>query len=534
MLERVRLTTLACLLWLIGCLSGFSAELTAEAPELVIVCPDRFLPALQPYLLWRHQQGVLATVVPSGCSAAEVQKNILSVAGFGQTRFVFLIGDCVIGRSDGNCHAESEVPTWYPSSSVAVKWGSTPDLADDSRYGDLTGDGLPNAAVGRIPVKQPEELVAYLRRVRAYEESADFGTWRRDIILTAGVGGFGMLADAAIQTVTRNLITTALPTFAKTHVTYAGENSPFNPGADCFHDAVLDRYCQGAAFWVYAGHGNITELDRVPRGPHGRAVLSNQDLHKLQLPQGRLPIALLLACYTGAFDATEDCLAERLVLCEHGPVAVIAGSRVTLPYGNVAIASGLIQAIFEEENAERLGDAWLAALTELVTESDSDKALSQRRGAIDALAGLLSPTKSDLPGERREHLGLYNLLGDPAIGLRRPLRFPLETRSQTVAGTKVTVKTASPITGQLTISLQRTPGSHVQGETPLDCYRCANEIETTLLSRQVQAGQQLTVAVPIPPQHAGVMHLVAHIKNADRFAVGVSRIMVVQANPNAD
>ena len=36
------------------------------------------------------------------------------------------------------------------------------------------------------------------------------------------------------------------------------------------------------------------------------------------------------------------------------------------------------------------------------------------------MAGVLSPSPVDLDGERREHVLMYQLIGDPLLHLRRP------------------------------------------------------------------------------------------------------------------
>ena len=71
------------------------------------------------------------------------------------------------------------------------------------------------------------------------------------------------------------------------------------------------------------GHGLPTELDRVRRHAGSEPILSVADVPKLRCPV-RSPLAVFVACYTGAFDARADSLAEELLLAEQGPIAVVA------------------------------------------------------------------------------------------------------------------------------------------------------------------------------------------------------------------
>lgn len=520
--------------WLAGLLIvGFSlqsvraVEPVAVQPlaDAVVVCPSAFRDAVAPWVARRTADGLSVRVVDSAASSAEVLQQIGQAASVEKTRFIVLVGDCTVGRSDGGSDPRFEVPTLHQAAGVTAAWGTTPQLPGDTFYGDLDADGLPDAVVGRIPVDSPQQLDAYIQRIVAYEDSTDFGSWRQRVLFTAGVGGFGFLADAAIESVTRSMITGSLPASTRTHVTYASPTSPFNPGLDRFHEAVLQQYASGARFWVYAGHGWITELDRVPQTKAGRAVLTVNDMDRLQLNGAPPPIALMFACYTGAFDANQDCLAEHMVLADEGPIAVLAGSRVTLPYGNAAVATGLIRAVYENRS-ERLGDAWLTSLRELATLSKNDAELSKRRAVIDTLAGLISPTAADLPAERREHMQLYNLLGDPTLRLRHPETVAIEVDGKAAQGDTIEIRGQTPLAGPLSITLHRAIGSLPPGTTPDQRYRLANQTEITRVELDVETAGAFQTRLTLPADSAGTLHIIAHIKNADRYAVGDARILV--------
>ena len=47
-------------------------------------------------------------------------------------------------------------------------------------------------------------------------------------------------------------------------------------------------------------------------------------------------------------DAPNGCLGEELLLAEEGPVAGIAATRVTMPYGNTIMACELLRACFKD------------------------------------------------------------------------------------------------------------------------------------------------------------------------------------------
>ncbi len=495
-----------------------------DGPDLLIVAPDAFRDAAQPLIARRRSEGLAVEVIPSAAAADRLRDQIRQAAVPGKTRFILLLGDCGLGRSNGATDTAWEVPTLHRPAAVTAAWGTTERLPGDTFYGDFDQDGRPDAVVGRIPVDTPAQLSAYITRLVAYEDSNDFGPWRQRVALTAGVGGFGFLADAAIESVTRSMITGSLPAWTRTHVTYASPTSPFNPGLEQFRESVLEQYAKGARFWVYAGHGWVTELDRVPPTPEGRPVLSVDDLDQLRLQGTPPPIALLLACYTGAFDAKEDCLAENMLLAKNGPIAVLAGSRVTLPYGNAAVAGGLIQAVYEQR-APRLGDAWLASLQEMATASDAQPELAKRRAVIDTLASLISPTAADLPGERREHMQLYNLLGDPTLRLRHPEPLAVEAPGKAAEGSEITIRGKLPFAGTLSLAVHRGVGNVPAGTAAERRYHRANETLVTQVQLSLPAGEFATT-VSIPAGTTGTLHVAAQLKNADRWAVGADRVLV--------
>jgi hypothetical protein len=127
------------------------------------------------------------------------------------------------------------------------------------------------------------------------------------------------------------------------------------------------------------------------------------------------PLAVLVACYTGAFDAPGDCLAEELTLAEQGPVAVIAATRVTMPYGNTVLGYELLRACFHD-HPKTLGDVLRLAYCRSLNAAANDSL----RASLDGLARGISPEPVDLPAERREHVMMYHLFGDPLQKLQMP------------------------------------------------------------------------------------------------------------------
>jgi hypothetical protein len=205
-------------------------------------------------------------------------------------------------------------------------------------------------------------------------------------------------------------------------------------------ERVIDRLNEGCAYWVYIGHGDEYSLVSAPNRPSSRShtVFSAGDARRIQ-PVGGPSIALFLACRTGAFDKRHDCLAEELLRAPAGPVAVIAGSRATMPYAMAILGQGMMVEAFENRR-RTVGEVFLHAKRRLLPPASDRRvglatfvAVSRAFQLIPAdvipvslrMAALrivrsLGTLPSDLMQERAEHVALFNLVGDPLLRLPHP------------------------------------------------------------------------------------------------------------------
>ncbi len=281
-------------------------------PDTVVVCPPGFTEALEPWLAHREQQGHRLALVSNLGTPEQIRAEIRNYARQGVLRHVVLVGDAepsayVDPRVRARC-----VPTHMAKATVNVRWSSTPKLATDNWYGDLDGDRIPDVAVGRLPVDTPQELTALIDKILTYEKSLRPGGWCQRINFVAGVGGFGPLLDPLLEMATKKFLTDGIPAEYETSMTYGSWRSPFCPDPYSFHAMTVNRFNEGCLFWVYIGHGYPYQLDRVRVPGQSFHIFNTTDVRKLDGRMGP-PIAIFLACYTGAFDQPADCLAEEML-----------------------------------------------------------------------------------------------------------------------------------------------------------------------------------------------------------------------------
>lgn len=500
----------------------------AEAPDVAVVVAPAFREAMEPWIRYREGQGHRVTVVVGSRAMPDICEELRGLARGGRLRYVVLVGD-----ADPAMHTNPEVrarcvPTGYAEAKVNVLWGSEPHIATDNPYGDLTGDGVPELAVGRLPANCPAELQRIVAKTLAYEQSADFGAWRRQVNVVAGVGGFGWLADSVLESAARYFLTQHVPAEYAVSMTHASWRSPYSPDPRLFHHTTLRRLNEGSLFWVYIGHGFPYGLDRVQTPGGTFHILANADAEKLDGAHAP-PIALFLACYTGAIDAWEDCLAERMLAQEGGPVAIVAGSRVTMPYGLTMLATELIDQCFRQQPAT-LGDALLVAKQRMTANPDP---ADQQRAMMDAIARTVSPAPDRLAEERVEHVLLMNLLGDPLLRLRYPKPVELHTADRVRAGGRLRVEGISPIDGvgkvELVVARGRLtfapPARRSFPVTPdglselQETYERANDGRLAA-AQVVTRGGRFEVELPVPAGATGPCHVRVFLAGANDYAAG--------------
>jgi hypothetical protein len=259
------------------------------------------------------------------------------------------------------------------------------------------------------------------------------------------------VADKTIENTVKILLGDHVPAGYDVSVTYGSWTSPYCPDPRQFSRVSLERFNEGCLFWVYVGHGSRHRLDTI-RTPLGRYPVLDLALTSLVAPREGRPIALFLACHTGAFDDPRTSLAETLLLREKGPIAVISGTRVTMPTAMGLLALGLMEQQFASDT-ETLGEMLRLAKLQML-RSGGTPAMAEVREMIVGLNFLLSPRPDMLGQELNEHVHLFHLLGDPLLRVQRPETIDLEVASQPlIPGGTAELKGRAPFSGELTLEV---------------------------------------------------------------------------------
>jgi hypothetical protein len=267
-------------------------------------------------------------------------------------RYVLLLGDASWDWHGLSYPNPTFIPThYYPS--------TEPDYSSDA-YFAMVGDGeIPQFAIGRLPVKTPEEAEGAVDKLITYDRELDEGgspgDWRHRIIFAA--------SDNPLY---KNFLDQAVANFVEGNFdlrrAYASDDSPL----DCTQE-LIDTINEGCAFVSYVGHGaryvwqTGTTLARRARDYEANF---NPDRVDELFNGSKLPIIFGITCFTNNFDNPNprNCIGEKMVLSPTGgAVASFATSSYSYVHTDMVFCDILFQTLFED-HPERVGDLYLGAV----------------------------------------------------------------------------------------------------------------------------------------------------------------------------
>lgn len=420
--------------------------LAKTAADYVAIGPRTLLVAAEPLLVHRENQGLvvarlaLEEVIPSAVGQEDATQAILvairQVASNSGTRlrYVLLVGDAPgyneidIDRSLVPTFYRRKIQYWdddpferqrpgvsslqdqrrirYADTEYATDWPYSQAHRDAPGQLELAAKRNPRPlAVGRIPARQPEEVSGFARKVVQYETAKSDGAWRRSMTIFTGPANFGALADFMIETTMTRTLDEKVPYDWDVDLVFPKIGSPWSYPFPDLQQKLVQRLDSGALIAGYVGHGAPTHFDDVHYNYNYYQLGSTWDLEKLRIGDGK-PFFLALTCSNGFFDLRErmQSVAEVLVLNPGGAIAAFAASRVSHPYPNALYGDAIVQT-FIKERAPSIGEGIVTAKERML------------QGEL-PLAPLLF--ESDPAELAEEHVGLYNLFGDPATILQYP------------------------------------------------------------------------------------------------------------------
>ena len=247
--------------------------------EMIIICPDQYMEAMQPFVDWKNQSGrptTLVSVTEAGGNNDTQIKNYINGIYTNPERnleFILLIGD----YADLTPHSMS-------------------GGRSDNWFGQLEGnDYYLEVLTGRFSVQSLTDLETHINKVLYYERDMPEGlTWVNKGLGIGAIGaGSGHYGEDDYQHI--DFIRDTLEHYTYEHVT------ELHQGAGASASSISSTINDGVSIINYTNHGSETSW--------GVANYSNSHVNAL-VNDNMLPFVWSVACLNGKFDYSQPCFAE--------------------------------------------------------------------------------------------------------------------------------------------------------------------------------------------------------------------------------
>lgn len=262
----------------------------ADDGELLIICHDAFMTAMEPFVAWKTQIGRPTTMVgtsETGNTATAIQSYIATYyASHPNLTDILLVGDV------------EQIPGVYISANGG--WNQDYSGYGDMQYGQLAGNDYYNeVVVGRFCCETEAQVTNHVNKVLNYERDLDeTATWLtvgEGVSKNEGAGGghYGEADYVHIDNVRDDLLAY---NYTEVHRDYQGVT-----GITASATTVSQHINAGVSIINYCNHGYET----------GWGVFSYSNSHVNALTNDyKLPYVISVACLNGKYDRSGDCFAE--------------------------------------------------------------------------------------------------------------------------------------------------------------------------------------------------------------------------------
>lgn len=240
-------------------------------------------------------------------------------------------------------------------------------FCSDSAYGNVNDDGLPEIAVGRLPVQTADQLLGLISKIKSYE-AQPAAAQAQSLLVGDASDSAGDFAGAIQQ------VGAALAGDYSNAVVQCTSQSDLTG----LRQAIQSSLNTGVDLVDYVGHGAIDRFGTA-------GYLTSADVPSLQ-NGARLPFVVAVTCVAGQYSVPgSECLAEALLLQgAGGAIAVVAPTGLSVNQDASRLNLRLMQLLRANAQAG-IGDLFRQALAAHVAQ--------------------------DNPATQP---AIYNLIGDPA------------------------------------------------------------------------------------------------------------------------
>ncbi len=383
-----------------------TAKYTAvnETGELLIICHDAFMTAMQPFVVHKQNMGIPTTMVgtsTAGTTVAAIKAYISNAYATKNLKYVLLVGDY------------AQVTT------TMLTIDATPS-GSDNNYAYLSGnDHYPEIFVGRFSAETVAHVSTMVQRTISYETNPAAGNW-----ITSGIGiasseGPGDNSEYDYTHI-RN-IRTKLMGYNYTNIAeeYDGSQGGEDLSGNASATRISDSINRGVGIITYCGHGDWNMF--VSSGFNNNNVDALQNTTKW-------PFIFSVACVNGNFTS-QTCFAEHWLRASYNGQP--AGALATV-----------MSTINQPWNPPMKGqDEMVNILTETYASN-----IKRTYGGItmNAMMSMLDTYSSS----SYETMDTWNIFGDPSVMVRTAEATPITMShaNSTLIGTTA-IPVFSPVEG---------------------------------------------------------------------------------------
>jgi hypothetical protein len=307
----------------------------ANKADLLIITHRDFLASVKPLAALRESQGLNVAVADVediydefsyGNKTAQAIRDFLLYTKSNwhrSPRFALLVGDATndprnfLGKGDFD---------FLPTKMIVTQYNET---SSDGWFADFAEDGLPQIAIGRLPVRSAQEADLMIAKIIDYDRAHQSGGV---LLVSDSDDGFDF---EGTSTELRSLVPFGVQ---------VDELRRIQIETGALRVSLMESLNQGARIVSYVGHGSV----EMWRG----GIFTPADARSLTNSQS-LTFFMAITCLNGYFqDPAADSMAESLMKAERGgAVAVLASSGFVEPWPQAAMARRIFQQLFSGEAA---------------------------------------------------------------------------------------------------------------------------------------------------------------------------------------
>ena len=301
-----------------------------NSADLVIISHRDFLDSVKPLVELRKSQALSVAVAnvedlydefSFGHKSPQALKDFLSYAKSNwekPPRFALLVGDATndprnfLGKGDFD---------FLPTKMVATHYNET---ASDGWFADFADNGLPEIAIGRLPVRSAQQANTMIAKIVGFDQTSKTGGV---LLVSDNDDGFDFDGTSAEL---RSLVPSEVR---------IDELRRSQMDTAALRSSLIDNLNRGGKIVNYVGHGSV----EMWRG----GILTPADASSLTNSHA-LPFFMAVTCLNGYFqDPVSDSLAESLMKAERGGAVAVWASSGFIEAGPQAVmARQMFQLIF--------------------------------------------------------------------------------------------------------------------------------------------------------------------------------------------